>query len=461
MNEKLYAPQIDNFIDWLGDINRGRFNDNCTFTEMSYKLIDKFFDLLKRISPVSENGCRELWFCVERGTIEDFGDYEDLYKTGEIESYEGFEQLWKDFYPKEKKWYYVEAVHDEEIDYKAVMLNHKLVIVVDPRAEKGFEYNIDIFANWLYEETEKCIKQMNNGTYMNFIRANLPFEHRTGTITQKNLWNIYPDSKKEFFEGLSDKDIDDFIAAVTKQEEKPEKITGRLHSITANDFYGYCSIGYSAMGYDIGSMTPKEQYFRFADGRDGGLSEINENSSEEFVKWLNGSEWHGSHPWEVCRGGNSTHISLMRCSDLCDKLSDFKMKRKYHDYRDDEYNCDELKFIWGVKSWDDISSDEANLYTMNDLDIVFDRKRKEYILGIETIYSFAEGNKGEVVYLENLLDKFTEFAKENNCLPKDGELCLCSVESAQPWRAATISELYIRFKVFVNGYKSVVAHRNN
>ena len=317
MNEKLYAPQIDNFIDWLGDKNRGGFNDNYTFTEMSYKLIDKFFDLLKRISPVSENGCRELWFCVERGTIEDFGDYEDMYKTGEVESYEGFEQLWKDFYPKEKKWYYVEAVHDEEIDYKAVMLNHKLVIVVDPRAEKGFEYNIDIFANWLYEETEKCINRMNNGTYMNFIRANLPLEHRTGTITQKNLWDIYPDSKKEFFEGLSDKDIDDFIAAVTKQEEKPEKITDRLHSITVNDFYGYCSIGYSAMGYDIGSMTPKEQYFRFADGRDGGLSEINENSSEEFVKWLNGSEWHGSHPWEVCRGGNSTHISLYVYCDNC------------------------------------------------------------------------------------------------------------------------------------------------
>ena len=71
------------------------------------------------------------------------------------------------------------------------------------------------------------------------------------------------------------------------------------------------------MGYDIGSMTPKEQYFRFADGRDGGLSEINENSSEEFVKWLNGSEWHGSHPWEVCRGGNSTHISLYVYCDNC------------------------------------------------------------------------------------------------------------------------------------------------
>lgn len=32
-------------------------------------------------------------------------------------------------------------------------------------------------------------------------------------------------------------------------------------------------------------------------------------SEEEFVQWLNNKTHHG-HPWEVCRGGNSTHISL-------------------------------------------------------------------------------------------------------------------------------------------------------
>ena len=110
---------------------------------------------------------------------------------------------------------------------------------------------------------------------------------------------------------------EDGITFVTKQEENGGKIYDRLHAMTANDFYKYCAVGYTEMGYDIGAMTPKEQYYRYADGRDGKLAEINGNSPEEFAEWLNGSDWHGTHPWEVCRGGNSTHISLYVCCDDC------------------------------------------------------------------------------------------------------------------------------------------------
>lgn len=28
------------------------------------------------------------------------------------------------------------------------------------------------------------------------------------------------------------------------------------------------------------------------------------------MKWLASPEWHGTHPWEIRRGGNTTHISL-------------------------------------------------------------------------------------------------------------------------------------------------------
>lgn len=44
-------------------------------------------------------------------------------------------------------------------------------------------------------------------------------------------------------------------------------------------------------------------------------------------------------------------------------------KKKYPDYIDDEYNCGNLKFIWGIKSYDDMSSSDANMWTMNDIDI--------------------------------------------------------------------------------------------
>lgn len=147
----------------------------------------------------------------------------------------------------------------------------------------------------------------------------------------------------------------------------------------------------------------------------------------------------------------------MRCMVIQNRIKTYYLKRKYPDYEDNEYNCDELKFIWGIKSWDDLTPGEANIFTMNDLDIVYDRARKEYLLGIETIYSFTEGNIGEINYLEDLLEKFTEFAVENGYITAEDKHCLRCIESNDPWRAETISELYIRFKVFVKGYKSVIS----
>ena len=144
------------------------------------------------------------------------------------------------------------------------------------------------------------------------------------------------------------------------------------------------------------------------------------------------------------------------CSEICDKIKHLKFKNTYADNAD-EGNNEDLEFIWGIKSWDDLTSSEANLYTMNDLDIVYDRKRNEYMLGIETVYLFADGNNGEIKYLECLLEKFTEFVRENNYISPDDKFCLRCIESVDPWRANTIAELYIRFKVFVQGYKSVVS----
>ena len=81
--------------------------------------------------------------------------------------------------------------------------------------------------------------------------------------------------------------------------------------MTAGKSYEYCAIGYKANHYEnLEGLTPKEQYYQMADGRDEGLSEINSNSYEEFEIWYHDRHRSGGHPWEVCRGGNSTHIDL-------------------------------------------------------------------------------------------------------------------------------------------------------
>lgn len=66
---------------------------------------------------------------------------------------------------------------------------------------------------------------------------------------------------------------------------------------------------YAANNYDGQAFAPKAQYYRHADGRDDGLKKIDPDSAEAFADWLENRE-KGGHPWEVCRGGNSTHVSL-------------------------------------------------------------------------------------------------------------------------------------------------------
>lgn len=308
MNEKVYAPQIDSYIEMYG---RRGYNgaNNITYDEESYTLLNSFFKELHKISPISENGCREIWVCAERGNIEAYGDYYEWFDSGAGESFEEFEKEWKEFYPHETKWYNIEAV-DTEDGFQAVVVNNILVIEIRPDTEKGYPHNIKPFTSWLLKSVKECIIALKNGTYLDNVRNNLPDEHKTGTILQSELWDIYPEDRTEFFDGLSDIDIEEIKSFIEKQPKMGYKPNGRIKSVTANDFYNFCSIGYKAMSYKWYGMTPKEQYYKYSDGRDEELSTIDPDSEKAFREWLTfGGRGYG-HPWEVCRGGNTTHISL-------------------------------------------------------------------------------------------------------------------------------------------------------
>ena len=129
------------------------------------------------------------------------------------------------------------------------------------------------------------------------------------------------------------------------------------------------------------------------------------------------------------------------------------MKKKYPDWEDNEYNNGALKFIWGVKSADCLSSDSANFYTMNDIQIIYDRKSKIYTLSVESIYQF-DSHQDEAEYFSKLLDYFTDFMKENN-YDMDDPYYIFAWAPAIVTASSKISELYTMFRIFVEGYKAV------
>ncbi len=91
----------------------------------------------------------------------------------------------------------------------------------------------------------------------------------------------------------------------------------KVETLTAADYFEYCRIAYIAAKRKKDnvdeSMTGRAMYERHADGRHEGLLDIDENSAQEFADWIDGTHPKrigGGHPWEIKRGGNTTHINL-------------------------------------------------------------------------------------------------------------------------------------------------------
>lgn len=95
--------------------------------------------------------------------------------------------------------------------------------------------------------------------------------------------------------------------------EKPLQDFSR--AMTLNRFLEYCRVAYQAnpatfrkLGFRPG-LSGREYYKRYADGRHDGLLEISPRSTGAFERWYKRG-CRGGHPWEIYRGGNSTHIDM-------------------------------------------------------------------------------------------------------------------------------------------------------
>lgn len=68
-----------------------------------------------------------------------------------------------------------------------------------------------------------------------------------------------------------------------REQQEDEPVGSYIPVMTAEKFYEYCSIGYKANRYvKLEGLTAKEQYYKMADGRDEGLSELDEDSAGQF-----------------------------------------------------------------------------------------------------------------------------------------------------------------------------------
>jgi hypothetical protein len=264
---------------------------------------------LQCVAICGNDECRELWITAKRGSIEDFGNYDEYLENREVKNREDFEKIWQDYYPNPVKWYLFSVSHYNE-EYFISIDNILTIHVKAGQAEINKSFNNSLII-WIEREVDKCIDRLKKDMvgYNQYINHHLPFSKRTGHILRQQYWEIEPEEREWMLKGLTIADIDTLktIAELSKNEEQ----VVLLDRMTSGIFFDCCKMGYDANNYPYDAESkPVDLYRKFADGRDFGLTQLNPDSTEAFKEWFEKREWQFGHPWEVCRGGNSTHISL-------------------------------------------------------------------------------------------------------------------------------------------------------
>jgi hypothetical protein len=307
-NTELYAPQIDAIIEGFNP-------QNNSITPDMYLKLKVIYNIFSYVKPGEDDDIRHTWLEVERGPLEAFGDYEVYKESDEVETPEEFEQLWKEYYPEEAKWYkFGTSKYRNE---KYFFLNSKLFAIVkeeDPPSDNNtfVSENFVMFIDWLHERitVEMNKLRQNSGTYNSYIKKNLSWAKRYGRIRRKEFWDILGEEAIRVDLNLGEEKIQRLKDIVAEMKKGSETFVKKM---TANKFFRICEICYDANNYFNNQkkvLTPLEKYLEMADGRDAGLRNIDDDSPKAFYEWYHGPEIIGAHPWEICRGGNSTHISL-------------------------------------------------------------------------------------------------------------------------------------------------------
>ena len=223
------------------------------------------------------------------------------------------------FGPNPKDWTMVHVTHYEDT-YYCYWSEWDLSLELNAKGK----INNPSFLNLSAQDSRKFLHTLKRFTRMakritkDWLRVyretvkELPLDMRYGTIPKGVIWKYYPNWYR------ADTDLGKAktarFAGYVRAGKFRSDYAGHHREMNLALYLKYCKVAYTAnfrrfKGYIKKDMLGLEMYKRLADGRHEGLIELPMESSDAFDHWYHSGRG-GGHPWEVYRGGNTTHIDL-------------------------------------------------------------------------------------------------------------------------------------------------------
>lgn len=277
-----------------------------TTTDIPFDFMKEIKSLKSRIYAPGKDEFKELWVKIQNPTFEEFKkDYLEEYPGSENDE---IKQEFQGKYDEPYSFYLLQFVSLKD-GRKYLFVDHNMTINYDPDETNNLWENQETQLKEIIQKLNKFINKhiemIKKGVYQKEILDQLPYYQKTGTIVREQFWKALKD-KSNYDEFDDFKNKSEFLNSL--EEAKKEKPDKRIYKMTSRIFFNCCLAGYIENGYEKPDADPKAAYKRHADGRDNGLLDINETKESSFNLWYH--EPHYGHPWEILRGGNSTHVSL-------------------------------------------------------------------------------------------------------------------------------------------------------
>lgn len=170
----------------------------------------------ERLYVMGDDDYRGFYIEVPRPAPEEWGDAEELIATGEYESRESFLEDWLACNPMETRWFHVASCRYRDSRSIRITDRKRTRFIIANRsnceyAESDYLWSKEILIS-LFDYLERLIDVIvaNPDGFNDYVAHNLPYQQRTGRISQKEFDDIVPIFKIE---------VDDMETAIKALED--------------------------------------------------------------------------------------------------------------------------------------------------------------------------------------------------------------------------------------------------
>ena len=199
-------------LDVLGESRQWEFVVGGDMLERLVEIQHQF----ERLAVMGDDEYRGFYIEVPRPAPEEWGEAEELIATGEYESRESFLEDWLACNPMETRWFHVASCRYRDSRSIRITDRKRTRFIIANRsncddAESDYLWYKEILIS-LFDYLERLIDVIvaNPDGFNDYVAHNLPYQQRTGRISQKEFDDIVPIFKIE---------VDDMETAIKALED--------------------------------------------------------------------------------------------------------------------------------------------------------------------------------------------------------------------------------------------------